>query len=94
VAMSASMLNGDAHVVGALTSGGTESILCAMMAYRDRARKLRPHLTTLEVVGRMNTRRTRARTTPCHDGASPCPVDRWHPRRCTRHSTKRLTTLT
>jgi sphinganine-1-phosphate aldolase len=29
----------NASVVGAMTSGGTESILCAMKAYRDRARE-------------------------------------------------------
>ena len=30
--------------VGAVTSGGTESILCAVVAYRDRARRRRPEL--------------------------------------------------
>jgi glutamate/tyrosine decarboxylase-like PLP-dependent enzyme len=41
VAMTAAMLGGDAaggQVVGTVTSGGTESILLAMKAYRDRAR--------------------------------------------------------
>lgn len=37
VAMTASMLHGD-EAVGTVTSGGTESILLAMKAYRDRAR--------------------------------------------------------
>eukprot|EP00054_Salpingoeca_dolichothecata_P004272 m.30030 g.30030 ORF g.30030 m.30030 type:complete len:536 (+) comp14463_c0_seq1:41-1648(+) len=50
VSMTASMLNGDANVVGCLTSGGTESILSAMKAYRDRARKLYPYITEPEVV--------------------------------------------
>jgi len=36
--MTANMLNADANAVGNLTSGGTESILLAMKAYRDRAR--------------------------------------------------------
>ncbi len=47
VAMTANMLNADAaqrlhpdtEVCGAVTSGGTESILMAMKTYRDRARK-------------------------------------------------------
>src|SRR5919106_2841941 len=46
VAMTAAMLGGDAvgsddprrQIVGTVTSGGTESILLAMKAYRDRAR--------------------------------------------------------
>ena len=47
VAMTANMLNADkaqrlhpdAEICGAVTSGGTESILMAMKSYRDRARK-------------------------------------------------------
>lgn len=50
VAMTASMLHGDADVVGNLTSGGTESILCAVKAYRDQARRLFPHITQPEMV--------------------------------------------
>jgi len=50
VSMTASMLHGDSHVVGSLTSGGTESILMAMKAYRDRARKLFPHIKNPEMV--------------------------------------------
>ena len=42
--MTASMLHGHDDVVGSLTSGGTESILMAMKAYRDRAAKLFPHI--------------------------------------------------
>jgi len=48
--MTASMLHGDADVVGSVTSGGTESILCAIKAYRDRARDLYPHITHPEMV--------------------------------------------
>ena len=44
------MMHGDADVVGSLTSGGTESILMAMKVYRDRARKLFPHITKPEMV--------------------------------------------
>ena len=42
--MTSWMLHGDDDVVGSLTSGGTESILMAMKAYRDRAAKLFPHI--------------------------------------------------
>jgi len=38
VAMVAHLLNGDDATAGAMTSGGTESILLAVKAYRDRAR--------------------------------------------------------
>ena len=48
--MVASMLNGDSRVAGNMTSGGTESILMAMKSYRDRARKLYPHIKNPEVV--------------------------------------------
>ena len=50
VAMTADMLHGDANVVGSVTSGGTESILCAIKAYRDRARHLYPYITEPEIV--------------------------------------------
>ena len=59
VAMTASLLGGDAaghgdpagQVVGTVTSGGTESILLAMKAYRDRARaRARRRVTRPEVV--------------------------------------------
>lgn len=36
--------------VGAVTSGGTESILCAVAAYRDRARRERPWIRRPELV--------------------------------------------
>eukprot|EP00912_Choanoflagellata_sp_UC4_P000890 UC4_evm3s547 len=48
--MTASMLNGPPSVVGNMTSGGTESILMAVKAYRDRARKLTPWIKNPEVV--------------------------------------------
>ena len=44
VHMTAGMLHGGEHAVGVMTSGGTESILLAMFAYRERARKLYPHI--------------------------------------------------
>ena len=50
--MTASMLHGGGHVVGSVTSGGTESILMAMKTYRDMARDLRPKITKPNVVGR------------------------------------------
>jgi sphinganine-1-phosphate aldolase len=59
VAMTATLLGGDAagagdparQVVGTVTSGGTESILLAMKAYRDRARaRARSRVTRPEVV--------------------------------------------
>ncbi|NLA11154.1 MAG: aspartate aminotransferase family protein [Firmicutes bacterium] len=37
VRMSAALLQGDGNVVGTMTSGGTESCLLPVMAYRDRA---------------------------------------------------------
>lgn len=36
--------------VGTVTSGGTESILCAVAAYRDRARKKKPWIRSPEIV--------------------------------------------
>jgi len=58
VAMTAALLGGDAagddpagRVVGTVTSGGTESILLAMKAYRDRARsRARPRVGRPRVV--------------------------------------------
>jgi sphinganine-1-phosphate aldolase len=40
--MVASLLNGPPSTVGCVTSGGTESILCAVATYREHARKKRP----------------------------------------------------
>ena len=39
-----------AGAVGTVTSGGTESILCAVAAYRDRARRQRPWIRRPELV--------------------------------------------
>jgi glutamate/tyrosine decarboxylase-like PLP-dependent enzyme len=50
VAIAASHLQGDAQVVGNVTTGGTESILLAVKAARDRARQLFPHITRPQLV--------------------------------------------
>lgn len=55
VRMTASMLNGGPNTVGTMTSGGTESILLAVKAARDRARKKnkklgRPNMVVPETV--------------------------------------------
>jgi glutamate/tyrosine decarboxylase-like PLP-dependent enzyme len=50
VRMSAALFNGDERTVGIMTSGGTESILCAVHAYRERARKTRPWIRRPEIV--------------------------------------------
>eukprot|EP01102_Stenamoeba_stenopodia_P021532 TRINITY_DN8701_c0_g1_i2.p1 TRINITY_DN8701_c0_g1~~TRINITY_DN8701_c0_g1_i2.p1 ORF type:complete len:383 (+),score=82.48 TRINITY_DN8701_c0_g1_i2:1-1149(+) len=46
----ASMLGGNNRTCGATTSGGTESILMALKAYRDQARELRPDIKHPEVI--------------------------------------------
>ncbi|KAL8584197.1 hypothetical protein ACOMHN_034883 [Nucella lapillus] len=50
ISMTAAMLNGSDDAVGFMTSGGTESVLMAVKAYRDRARKLYPHIKHPEIV--------------------------------------------
>jgi sphinganine-1-phosphate aldolase len=50
VAMAAAHLCGDAEVCGNFTSGGTESIILAVKAARDRARALRPEIRDPEMV--------------------------------------------
>jgi glutamate/tyrosine decarboxylase-like PLP-dependent enzyme len=50
VEMVAELMHGDASTVGTVTSGGTESILCAVAAYRDRARRTRPWIRRPELV--------------------------------------------
>ncbi len=45
IAMARDHLRGDHEVVGNFTTGGTESIMMAVKAARDRARELRPELT-------------------------------------------------
>lgn len=47
--MAAALLHGPPSTVGAVTSGGTESILVAVAAYRDRARKQRPWIRRPEI---------------------------------------------
>eukprot|EP01114_Cavostelium_apophysatum_P017080 TRINITY_DN498_c0_g1_i2.p1 TRINITY_DN498_c0_g1~~TRINITY_DN498_c0_g1_i2.p1 ORF type:complete len:525 (-),score=128.59 TRINITY_DN498_c0_g1_i2:83-1657(-) len=44
VRMTADMVQGDSNVCGAVTSGGTESILMAVKAYRDRAKLAAPEM--------------------------------------------------
>ena len=47
--MTADLLHGE-HAVGAIASGGTESILLGVRSARDRARTLRPDVTAPEMV--------------------------------------------
>ena len=49
VEMAAGLLHGD-HAVGAISSGGSESILLGVKAARDRARELRPDVAAPEMV--------------------------------------------
>ncbi len=48
--MTASMFHGDEKTVGTMTSGGTESLLLAVLTYRDRARKKKPWIRRPEIV--------------------------------------------
>lgn len=48
--MAGALLHGGDDTVGAVTSGGTESILVAVAAYRDRARRKRPWIVRPELV--------------------------------------------
>ena len=50
VSMTSDLLHGDEKIVGSLTSGGSESILMAVKAYRDFARKRKPHITEPEML--------------------------------------------
>ena len=50
VAMARTHLNGDENVVGNFTSGGTESIILAVKAARDRARAERPEIREPEMI--------------------------------------------
>lgn len=50
VSMTSDLLNGDENVVGSFTSGGSESILMAVKAYRDFAHKTKPHITEPEIL--------------------------------------------
>jgi sphinganine-1-phosphate aldolase len=48
--MAAALLHGPAETVGAVTSGGTESILLAVAAYRDGARRRLPRIRRPEII--------------------------------------------
>ncbi|MBI2431967.1 MAG: aspartate aminotransferase family protein [Candidatus Hydrogenedentes bacterium] len=50
VRMTAALLHGNERTVGAMTSGGTESILLAVKTYRDHARAHRPWIRNPEMV--------------------------------------------
>ncbi len=50
IEMAAGLFHGPASSVGTVTSGGTESILCAIAAYRDRVRKKKPWILRPEIV--------------------------------------------
>ena len=50
IAMTASMLGGDENSAGTMTTGGTESILMAMKAYRQWARVNRPSVKEPEIL--------------------------------------------
>jgi len=50
IEMATGLFHGPATAVGTVTSGGTESILCAVAAYRDRARKKKPWILRPELV--------------------------------------------
>lgn len=50
VGLVARQLRGDAEVVGNFTSGGTESIICAVKAARDWAREKKPHIKNPKII--------------------------------------------
>jgi glutamate/tyrosine decarboxylase-like PLP-dependent enzyme len=50
VAMSAGLLGGDEGVTGTMTSGGTDSILMAVLAAREWGRQHRPHVAEPEML--------------------------------------------
>lgn len=50
IEMAAGLFHGPPSAVGTVTSGGTESILCAVAAYRDRARRKKPWIVWPELV--------------------------------------------
>jgi glutamate/tyrosine decarboxylase-like PLP-dependent enzyme len=50
VGMTAAMFHGDADAVGSMTSGGTESLLLAVLTYRNHARRKRPWIRKPEIV--------------------------------------------
>ncbi len=50
IEMTTSLFHGGSEAVGVMTSGGTESILMAILAYRQRARKLKPWVRRPEII--------------------------------------------
>lgn len=50
VRMCAELFHGDDETVGLVTSGGTESLIMAIKAYRDRAKKLKPWILKPEII--------------------------------------------
>lgn len=50
VGMTANMFHGGGDAVGSMTSGGTESLLLAVLAYRNHARRKRPWIRKPELV--------------------------------------------
>ncbi|MBI5963000.1 MAG: aspartate aminotransferase family protein, partial [Chloroflexi bacterium] len=50
IAMAASLLGGDDHAAGTVTSGGTESLLMTVKTARDWARKNRPEIKHPEMI--------------------------------------------
>lgn len=50
VRMCADLFHGDDETVGLVTSGGTESLIMAIKAYRDRAKKLKPWILKPEMI--------------------------------------------
>ncbi len=50
IAIAVDLLHGDDQAVGTFTSGGTESIFCAVKAARDWARQERPEVTRPEIL--------------------------------------------
>lgn len=50
IGMIANLVQGDENTVGNFTSGGTESIMMAVLAARNRARALRPQIKEPEIV--------------------------------------------
>lgn len=50
IRMCSDLFHGDDKTVGLVTSGGTESLIMAIKAYRDRARKLKPWILKPEII--------------------------------------------
>ena len=50
IRMCADLFHGDDEAVGLVTSGGTESLIMAIKAYRDRAKKLKPWILKPEMI--------------------------------------------